>query len=85
MARNKKTEEGTPQTFEERFQRLKDIVEQLSEGDLPLNELESVFKEGISLCQLCAEDLDRVEQSVQVLIKDSEERFRTEPFEREQE
>lgn len=84
MVRKTKNENETPQTFEERFQRLKDIVEQLSEGDLPLNELESVFKEGISLCQLCAEDLDRVEQSVQLLIKDSEDRFRTEPFEREE-
>jgi len=87
MAEKKtKTDESkTPQTFEERFQRLRDIVDKLSEGDLPLDQLEACFKEGMVLCQLCAEDLDRVEQSVQTLIKDSEGRFSTEDFEGEEE
>lgn len=71
-------------SFEERFERLRNIVERLSDGDLPLEQLESSFKEGMSLCELCMCDLDRVEQGVQVLVKDAERRFATVDFETEE-
>jgi len=79
-AEKKKSKE----TFEERFGKLREIIDNLSEGELPLDELESSFKEGIKLCELCLEDLDRVEQSVQTLVKKSDGRFSTEEFEEDE-
>ena len=61
--------------------RLEEIISLFDEGGLPLNEMESIFVEGMDLVKKCSERLDAVETHVTELIKDSETRWNERPFE----
>lgn len=67
-------------TFEESLKKLESIVERLEKGDLPLEESLTLFEEGVSLSGVCKEELDAAEGKVQMLIKQRDGSFRTEPF-----
>ncbi|WP_110927485.1 exodeoxyribonuclease VII small subunit [Bacillus massiliglaciei] len=60
-------------TFEEAMENLEKIVEQLEEGDVPLEEAISIYKEGMDLSRLCHVKLKSVEdQLTQILREDGE-------------
>lgn len=64
-------------TFEEAMKKLELIVERLEEGDVPLEEAISIYKDGMELSKLCHNKLKNVEeQLVQILTVDGEK----EPF-----
>jgi exodeoxyribonuclease VII small subunit len=64
-------------TFEEAMDQLDTIVERLEEGDVPLEEAISIYKEGMELSKLCHGKLKNVEEQLtQILTADGHK----EPF-----
>ncbi|WP_174734183.1 exodeoxyribonuclease VII small subunit [Mesobacillus harenae] len=62
MAKEKKL------TFEEAMEKLEGIVEQLEEGDIPLEEAISFYKEGMELSKLCHDKLKNVEEQLAQIV-----------------
>jgi exodeoxyribonuclease VII small subunit len=54
-------------TFEERLQRLQEIVAGLESGTLPLEESVNLYKEGLTLSKLCKEQLEKARNEVRLL------------------
>jgi exodeoxyribonuclease VII small subunit len=64
-------------TFEEAMTKLEEIVEKLEEGDVPLEEAITFYKEGMELSKLCHDKLKTVEEQLtQIITEDG----RTERF-----
>jgi len=62
-----------PDSFEKRIERLEAIVEQLEEGEAPLEESLLLFEEGIQLARACQEQLEEAKERVQVLLEAAED------------
>jgi exodeoxyribonuclease VII small subunit len=64
-------------TFEEAMTKLEQIVEKLEEGDVPLEEAITFYKEGMELSKLCHDKLKTVEEQLtQIITEDGrKERF----------
>ena len=64
-------------TFEAAMAKLEQIVEKLEEGDVPLEEAITFYKEGMELSKLCHDKLKTVEEQLtQIITEDG----RTERF-----
>ncbi|MFT9598695.1 MULTISPECIES: exodeoxyribonuclease VII small subunit [Mesobacillus] len=64
-------------SFEQAMDQLETIVEKLEEGDVPLEEAISFYKEGMELSKLCHDKLKNVEEQLaQIITEDG----RTEGF-----
>lgn len=61
-------------TFEEILEGLRGIVEDLEEGDLPLERSLEVFEEGIRLSRLGARRLDAAEKRIEELLHTEDEK-----------
>ena len=72
-------------TFEQSMKQLERIVQELEEGDLPLEKAIKKFEEGIKLSKLCSEKLDETEKKISVLLKNSEDQMIEKPFTAEDE
>jgi exodeoxyribonuclease VII small subunit len=59
--------------FEEVMERLQTVVEQLEEGDLPLDESLAMFEEGVRLSRAGAKRLDAAERRVEELLAAGDE------------
>lgn len=70
---------GEP-SFEEALENLERIVEQLEEGNLPLDETLKKFEEGIKLSRLCEKKLKQAQKKVSILIKNEEDILKEVPF-----
>ena len=55
-------------TFEQAFQQLDGVVQELESGTLPLEESLLLFERGMHLARLCEGKLDNAEQRVSQLI-----------------
>lgn len=63
--------------FEQAMEQLEIIVEKLEEGDVPLEEAISFYKQGMELSKLCHDKLKNVEEQLaQIITEDG----RTEGF-----
>lgn len=64
------------ETFENKLDRLKEIVEKLERGDLPLEEGVALYKEGLKLAKACGKQLETARHEVKIvsegLIKEFE-------------
>lgn len=56
-------------SFEEAMQRLDTIVQQLEQGQIPLEEAIKIFEEGVKLYRICAGQLEEAEKKLQKLVK----------------
>lgn len=79
-----------PADFERSLTELESIVEQLEQGDLPLDESLRQFERGVQLTRVCQGALKQAEQKVEVLLRktgqasgDGDE-FATAPFDGDQ-
>ncbi|BDQ34941.1 exodeoxyribonuclease VII small subunit [Pseudodesulfovibrio portus] len=54
-------------TFESRLERLKDVVEKLERGDLPLEEGVALYKEGLELVKACGKQLESARHEVKIV------------------
>lgn len=68
-----------PPSFEEGLQQLEEIVEQLENGDLPLEKSLQLFEKGVKLSEACRKQLQEAETKVEILLK-KEGRMESEPF-----
>ena len=59
-------------TFEASLAELEKIVEQLEDGDLPLEKSLELFEAGVKLSRECRERLSDAERRIEVLMKDGE-------------
>ena len=59
-------------SFETSLKRLEQIVEELEDGNVPLEESLKMYEEGITLSKACVEKLMRAEQKVKTLGRDAE-------------
>ena len=57
--------------FEEAMERLEEIVQNLENGELPLEEALKVFEEGMKLTKFCSGKLEEAEKRVTLLVKES--------------
>ncbi len=57
-------------TFEEAMEKLEVIVEKLEEGDVPLEEAITFYKEGMELSKLCHNKLKHVEEQLTQILTD---------------
>ncbi len=60
-------EETKEISLEENFQKLEQIVEVLSDPDIPLEKALTSYSEGMALLKQCNDQIDRVEKKVMVL------------------
>jgi exodeoxyribonuclease VII small subunit len=58
-------------TFEQRLERLEEIVAMLDQGEAPLEKLLSLYEEGMMLGKECGEFLQNAEQKITTLSKAS--------------
>ncbi len=68
-------------TFEQKLERLEQIVKLLEKGDAPLAESLGLFEEGTGLIRDCSRQLDEAEQRVVKLRKGPDGAPVEEPFE----
>lgn len=64
--------------FENQLEELEAIVDQLEDGDLPLDEALKIFEKGVKLSRQCQKHLAEAEQKVTILMNGKEELFETE-------
>jgi exodeoxyribonuclease VII small subunit len=55
------------ETFEERLARLKEVVDRLERGDLPLEEGVALYKEGLALATACGKQLEAARHEVKIV------------------
>jgi exodeoxyribonuclease VII small subunit len=68
-------------SFEEALARLEAIVAELEGEDRGLEKQFALFQEGMELARFCDARLTEVEKSVEIVLKESAEEWKTEPFE----
>ncbi len=66
--------------FEQAYQELESIVERMERGDQSLENSLADFERGVALMKRCHSVLKDAEQKVDILVKDNEGLFNTEPF-----
>ena len=64
MAGKKKTEAQEPQSLEENFSAVEELIGQLEAEDISLEE---AYSKGMNLLKQCSEQIDRVEKQVMKL------------------
>ena len=67
--------------FEECIERLEKIVQELEQGDVPLEKSLTLFEEGMQLSGSCRKQLEGAEGKVEILLKQNG-KLQAEPFER---
>ena len=67
-------------TFEQALNRLMEIVENLEQNNTDLEKSLSLYKEGLAISKYCTETLNRYENEVLLLQKESEGLFATVSF-----
>ena len=67
--------------LEECIQRLDKIVQELEQGEVPLEKSLTLFEEGMQLSTSCRKELEEAEGKVEVLLKQNG-KLQAEPFER---
>ena len=67
-------------TFEQSMKQLEKIVQELEDGDLPLEKALKKFEEGMKLTKLCSEKLDATEKKVSILLKNADGTIGEQPF-----
>ena len=67
-------------SFEEALERLEAIVSELEAEDRGLEKQFALFQEGMDLARFCDKKLSDVEKSVEIVLKESEEEWKTVPF-----
>ena len=67
-------------SFEASLEALEKIVQQLEDGDLPLERSLELFEQGIRLSRECQDRLSQAERRIEILLRDNQGRPVTGPF-----
>ena len=74
-------ENAQSRSFEASLEALERIVQQLEDGDLPLEKSLELFEQGIKLSRECQERLSQAERRIEILLRDNQGRPIVGPFE----
>lgn len=66
--------------FEEALKKLETLVQQLEQGDIPLEESIKAFEEGKNLIKFCMQLLDKAEGRINKLEESSADNFELKDF-----
>ncbi len=66
--------------FEDGLKKLELIVQNLENGDLSLEVALKSYEEGVRIADICSRRLQDAEKKVEVLMKTTGGKFKTEPF-----
>ena len=72
-------------SFEEAMARLEEIVAEIEAEELGLERQFELFKEGMGLARFCDTKLNEVQKSVEIVLKESGDEWKTASFEAEAE
>lgn len=72
-------------SFENAMKKIESIVDELEQGDLPLEESLKRFEEAVKLARVCHKKLESAEKKINKLIKTGGDKFELEPFEEPEE
>ena len=72
------TKKQKQSSFEDAFQRLEQIVQELEEGKLSLEDNLKLFEEGIDLSENCRAELHQAEKRIKALVKQADDSFKLE-------
>lgn len=74
-----KKEDSKQMTFEQAMKRLEEVLRALEEQTAPLDDMLSLYEEGVALVAKCNDILDKASERVNVVVKKegsfSEEKF----------
>ncbi len=73
-AREEPRDENRALSFEQILERLEGVVEQLEDGEIPLEQALATFEQGIALSRLGQKRLDDAERRIEVLLQDDGEK-----------
>jgi exodeoxyribonuclease VII small subunit len=76
-----KPDDAQSRSFEASLEALERIVQQLENGDLPLEKSLELFEQGIKLSRECQERLSQAERRIEILLRDNQGRPVVGPFE----
>ncbi len=76
-----KNNDQQPKSFEASLEALEQIVQELEQGDLPLEKSLELFEQGIRLSRECQERLNQAERRIEVLLRDNQGRVTVSEFE----
>lgn len=66
--------------FETSLSKLENVVKRLESGELALDDALKAFEEGIRHAAICNRKLNEAEKKIELLLKQKDGSFRTEPF-----
>lgn len=72
-------------SYEKAMDELRDIIDKLESGNLPLEDSIKLFQKGTKLIAYSHKKLNEIEKKVEILIQDSEKELKLEEFEPEDE
>ena len=67
-------------TYEQALKQLEQIVQDLEQGEMPLEKAIKKFEEGIQLTKYCTEKLDESEKKISILLQDAAGNVSNMPF-----
>jgi exodeoxyribonuclease VII small subunit len=76
-----KNNDEQPKSFETSLEALEQIVQELEQGELPLEKSLELFEQGIRLSRECQERLSQAERRIEVLLRDNQGRITVSEFE----
>jgi len=59
------------ETFEERFEKLRELVEKLENGNLGLKDTMEKYKESLEIIKKCYKELEDAELKIEAIIKEN--------------
>ena len=75
-----KNNDEQPKSFEASLEALEQIVQELEQGELPLEKSLELFEQGIRLSRECQERLSQAERRIEVLLRDNQGRVTVSEF-----
>jgi exodeoxyribonuclease VII small subunit len=57
--------------FEQALEELEKLVDEMEQGELPLDEMIKHFERGTTLSKLCRQKLSKLEKKIEILVKDN--------------
>jgi len=84
MPENSSEKKSKQVNFEKALKRLEEIVQELEEGNPPLQKALALFQEGKKLGRLCNKELTGLEQKVQKILEDEKGNVTLEDFKPEE-
>ena len=75
-----KNNDEQPKSFEASLEALEHIVQELEQGELPLEKSLELFEQGIRLSRECQERLSQAERRIEVLLRDNQGRVTVSEF-----